>query len=123
MDLRPAKILIAIMLIVSVGAHWALLQSAAWVGMFIDYSQDSSLTISLHKTFDGQHPCCLCKAIAEGKKSEKKQQLSFQKQDFQFVTFEEKFHLTKFASCRIPSANTSAGRLPQQPPVPPPRFV
>ena len=29
-----------------------------------------SLEDAVTKTFDGQHPCCLCKQIAAGKKSE-----------------------------------------------------
>jgi hypothetical protein len=72
---RAARFCVLILLIISVGGQWALLQSAAWMGMLIDYSRDSSIKIAVSKTFDGKHPCCLCKAIAEGKKSEQKKEM------------------------------------------------
>ena len=65
--------LIAFTLICAIGGHWAILQSVAWVGMVINYSQDSSLTVALQKTFDGEHPCKLCKVVRAGKKSEQKE--------------------------------------------------
>ncbi len=42
--------------------------------MAVDYSEGTSLTVGLSKTFDGKHPCKLCKAVAEGRQSEKKQE-------------------------------------------------
>src|SRR5690348_13071416 len=61
-------------LILALGGHWALLQSVAWVGMTIENSRGLPLKEALIKTFDGKHPCSLCKFVAEGKKSEKKPQ-------------------------------------------------
>lgn len=46
--------------------------------MAVTYSHGASLKEGLRKTFDGQHPCQLCKLITEGKKSEKKQQAQLQ---------------------------------------------
>ncbi len=41
-------------------------QKHRWVGMAISYSQDSSsFSEALAKTFDGKHPCKLCKFVAE----------------------------------------------------------
>lgn len=57
----------------SLGAHWAFLQTAAWTGMIVSYSRDASLTEALSKTFDGQHPCCLCKMIQKGRADDNKQ--------------------------------------------------
>ncbi|MDB6075672.1 MAG: hypothetical protein JWO89_3312 [Verrucomicrobiaceae bacterium] len=58
---------------VSIGAQWAVLQSAAWVGMAVSYSlHEGSVTEGLSKTFDGQHPCALCDVVTKGKGSEKK---------------------------------------------------
>jgi hypothetical protein len=54
------------------GGHWAILQTAAWVGMVIEYSASDGLQIGLLKTFDGQHPCVLCNHIAQRTGSEKK---------------------------------------------------
>lgn len=54
-------------LMVSIGLHWAVLQSAAWVGMAVTYSlEKGSLVEGLSDTFDGDHPCPLCKAVESG---------------------------------------------------------
>jgi hypothetical protein len=60
------------MLCVMLGFHWGLLQSVAWVGMIVNYSCQGSIREAMSKTFDGQHPCPLCKLVREGKTSEKK---------------------------------------------------
>lgn len=56
----------------SVGAHWALLQSVAWVGMAVSYAKVVPLREALAKTFDGQHPCKICKFVREGQQSSQK---------------------------------------------------
>ncbi len=63
------------------GGHWAILQTAAWVGMIVEYSASDGLQAGLAKTFDGEHPCDLCKSIANHKGAEKKHaaQLEFGK--------------------------------------------
>lgn len=60
------------MLSATLGVHWELVQSVAWVGMIVNYSRQTSLSEAVSKTFDGQHPCCLCKLIRAGKSQEKK---------------------------------------------------
>ena len=62
-------------LVFVIGAHWALLQSVAWGGMAVNFSQTESFATALQKTFDGQHPCPLCKLVKAGQTSEKKQGL------------------------------------------------
>jgi hypothetical protein len=54
------------------GGHWAILQVGAWAGMVVSYSQQSGLIAGLLQTFDGEHPCPVCKAIECGKKREGK---------------------------------------------------
>ena len=72
---RSSKTLLGLTLAVVLGAHWLLLQSVAWVGMVVSYSQSAPLTEAISMTFDGEHPCKLCIAVKEGKKAEKKQSL------------------------------------------------
>ena len=72
---KLAKFFIVSSLICAVGGHWAILQSVAWIGMAVSYSQDSTFKEALVKTFDGQHPCQLCKALRDGKKSESRHTL------------------------------------------------
>ena len=57
-------------LVLSLGLHWTVLQSAAWVGMVVAYSKDASIGEALEKTFDGAHPCPLCKMVESGSKSD-----------------------------------------------------
>jgi hypothetical protein len=39
--------------------------------MAVGYSQEAPITVALVKTFDGNHPCGLCKFVDEGRKAEK----------------------------------------------------
>jgi hypothetical protein len=55
----------------SVGGHWAVLQSIAWARMFADFSRTESLASAVEKTFDGRHPCAMCLKIREGRAQEK----------------------------------------------------
>ncbi|WP_367873157.1 hypothetical protein [Luteolibacter sp. Populi] len=54
------------------GGQWGTLQVVAWSKMLVDYSAQDGIVQGASKTFDGAHPCCMCKAIAEGKKQESK---------------------------------------------------
>lgn len=71
---RLSKWLIVLTLTLSIGAHWTFLQSVAWVGMIVSYSHNAPLTEAFSKTFDGEHPCKLCKFVQCGKATEKKQE-------------------------------------------------
>jgi hypothetical protein len=70
-----AQLLVVFTLICAIGGHWAILQSVAWVGMVVSYSQNSTLQEALVKTFDGKHPCRVCKVVAKEKQAEQKQVL------------------------------------------------
>jgi hypothetical protein len=68
---RLSRILIVLVLLASVGGHWMLLQSVAWTRMIVERSRAASFTEAVQTTFDGAHPCSLCKRIAEGRQGEK----------------------------------------------------
>jgi hypothetical protein len=57
-------------LMLSLGLHWTVLQSAAWVGMMVSYSRGGGIGEALEKTFDGEHPCLLCKLVEAGAASD-----------------------------------------------------
>jgi hypothetical protein len=59
----------------AIGLHWAALQSIAWAGMLLNYSRTGSVASAVARTFDGRHPCPLCKAIGKGEQDGKKQDL------------------------------------------------
>lgn len=69
-----ARFLIIVALMVSIGVHWGVLQVAAWATMVKDYSAENGIWEGLKNTFDGEHPCSMCKKISEGKEAEQKQQ-------------------------------------------------
>jgi hypothetical protein len=66
------SILMALAVCSASGAHWMMLQSVAWVGMVATFAQDRPLTQAVSDALDGQHPCDMCKVIADGKSHEKK---------------------------------------------------
>jgi hypothetical protein len=121
---RTARFCILVLLIISIGGHWFLLQSAAWMGMLIDYSRDGSFTVAVCKTFDGKHPCCLCKAIAEGKKSEQKKEMQKSGGKIDFF-FSANVGAQFFSRPRFPSIIVSPvpPSWQKSPPKPPPRAV
>lgn len=53
----------ALALFLVAGGHWAMLQGVAWATMVKDFSRTESLGQAVGKTFDGRHPCSLCKKI------------------------------------------------------------
>ena len=67
---RLGCVMMALALFLVAGGHWAMLQGVAWVTMVHDFSRDASLTQAVEKTFDGKHPCAMCKKIAKAKNSE-----------------------------------------------------
>jgi hypothetical protein len=121
---RVQKLIVVSLLITAVGAQWGILQSAAWVGMFIRYSQTENMENAWTKTFDGQHPCKLCKLLKEAKKTESKSET---------LKVEDKLEGTFFPGAALlhpprPRQEFAAvtenapGRI-DAPPTPPPRLV
>ena len=66
------KTVTALVLAISIGAHWPMLQSIAWLNMLVTFSAQDGLPQAVVKTFDGKHGCNLCKFVAAGKQAEKK---------------------------------------------------
>ena len=50
------------------GGQWIALQAFAWSRMMVVYSRQGTLTEALVKTFDGRHPCKLCRAVQDAQK-------------------------------------------------------
>jgi hypothetical protein len=57
--------MIGLALFLTTGGHLAILQGVAWTNMIRDFAKTESIGTALEKTFDGQHPCTLCKKITE----------------------------------------------------------
>jgi hypothetical protein len=119
---RLPKLLLALALASSIGMHWAFFQSLAWAQMVISYSQNAPLSEALVKTFDGKHPCKLCKNIAESKRTEKQSDsdLDLKKFEFSFAPTAFFFQAPAFLDNPRP-VDDSVPILARTPPVPPPR--
>jgi hypothetical protein len=116
------KILIVVALASSIGLHWAFLQTVAWAGMIVSYAQESPLTEAVVKTFDGQHPCKLCKQIEKGKGSEKKSEYEFKASKVKFAYAPAAFIFSMRSLFWELGVASYAGHLrAPAPPVPPPR--
>ncbi len=119
---RLGKIFLVLALVAMLGAHWAALQTVAWTAMLADNLHSDSFCAAVTKTFDGNHPCDLCKAIAAGKQSEKKTEFSFQPQKLEFPPLKENFGLIAPSQFQLlPLKNFSAKSFAQKPLLQPPR--
>ena len=116
------QLLMIVAVLSATGTHWLALQSVAWSTMLAENLQTASWQRAVQKTFDGKHPCCLCKAIAKDKQSEKKSdvQVEFKKLDYSYSTFE-------FVFCppshfyEVRNGKDRAVSLTQPPSLPPPK--
>jgi hypothetical protein len=63
---KAVKVIVVSALMLSIGLHWVALQTAAFIGMAFNYTAASgSLVQGVEETFDGDHPCELCKLVME----------------------------------------------------------
>ena len=114
-------------LVLSLGLHWTVLQSAAWVGMVVAYSKDASIGEALEKTFDGAHPCSLCKMVEAGAKDDdgtgkEAQSAKIKKIDLMLATVEALVVPAPDGREYLPLMQRPVLRE-NCPPVPPPRVV
>lgn len=106
----------------AMGTHWLALQSVAWTAMLAENLHTTSWEHAIKCTFDGKHPCCLCREIARARQSEKKSDVSLElrKLDYSHTSFEFVFCApTDFYEMRDP--NDAATSLKRAPAVPPPK--
>jgi hypothetical protein len=111
--------LLVVAIVAALGGHWCLLRTVAWTTM-----QANDLAEAVQLTFDGQHPCCLCKAIAAAKKSERKAQYPAQWKRLEFLVKEEPPRLQAPTQFRLlPLIEARAESTTREPPTPPPRTL
>jgi len=92
--------------------------------MLADNLHNTSFREAVVKTFDGKHPCCLCKQIAQGKKSEKKTEFSVDLKKFDFWHHSAAFVFAAPDQFWVTDPfEASLSQLSQAPPTPPPRLV
>jgi len=122
MFVRLGKMFVVIALVAILGGHWALLQTVAWTTMLAANLSCESFSTAVSQTFDGEHPCPLCRAIAAGKKSEKKSDFTFGKTKLEYPPMARNFQLFAPVIFNLVAAeNFSAESFFSKPPLPPPR--
>ena len=118
------RILMVTALLATTGAHWAVLQTVAWTGMLAENLHSSSLHDALSMTLDGEHPCPICKAIRDGKKSEQKSDLIALVLKFEYPPVAATQQLSAPSHFYLlPRASEFAALISQEPPTPPPRGI
>jgi hypothetical protein len=111
-------------LCLSLGFHWLALQSVAWTTMLFENVRHTSLTEAVAQTFDGRHPCNLCRAVSAGKKSEKKSEVlpTIAKLDL-ICTTRTWSCLPRSVRYQFPAVFYFLPELSHAPPAPPPRSL
>jgi hypothetical protein len=90
--------------------------------MLADNLRSGSVSEAVSHTFDGKHPCPLCKAIAAGKKSEKKREITPTGQKFEFPLAQTSaLPPTPAVFELVATADDFTEAPAPQPPSPPPR--
>jgi hypothetical protein len=118
------RLVTVLVLVLSLGLHWALLQTVAWTGMIVGYSLEGSFSEALSKTFDGKHPCCVCKMIQQGRATEKKPDPQQAKTGMKLelgLMWHPTVLILGLDRERVPFADCNAASRPEEPPKPPPR--
>src|ERR1700691_3987070 len=110
------------MLLAVTGGPWSIMQVVAWTTMLAGNLRAGSFSQAVTHTFDGQHLCSVCKAIAAEKKSKGKSELTPPVTRQEFLPISGSFKSVE--SDRVPLVIVQAKfvqSLTQQPPTPPPR--
>ena len=90
--------------------------------MLVDNLTTTSFSVALQRTFDGKHPCSLCKVIAEGKKSEKRSNTPLPLKKYEGLSQLVAFAFFPPASSTLEEAPVACFEiLSHAPPTPPPR--
>jgi hypothetical protein len=70
LGIRLARTLLLLAMLLSVGLQWVVVQSAGWASMMVTYSHEYGYFSALEMTFDGAHPCALCKVAEKAAQDE-----------------------------------------------------
>lgn len=125
-----ARLLLIVTLMVSIGAHWGVLQVVAWAQMIKSYTAEKGLVQGIEETFNGEHPCKMCHKIAESKKhTDEQTPLPQDRIDLmsKWLSLPSGYIVTAVVPCDL-IPGTTAGELQlgasqweTSPPTPPPR--
>lgn len=117
-----ARTAVIVALCFSLGAYWIALQSVAWATMVVEYSQRVPLAKAMAETFDGNHPCKLCKHISSAQQSEKKRDTQPIAAKLDLICGRRAVQfIPPFKDFSFASFEAEASTLDHSPAIPPPR--
>lgn len=121
---RLGHLLLILALLVATDGHWAVLQTVAWTSMLANNLQTDSFEAAVTKTFDGEHPCAMCKVIKQGHSEERKQNQLKPKSGLKLefpLPAENLFFIVPATADDLRSVAIFSSLFPTKPPTPPPR--
>jgi hypothetical protein len=118
---RCQKILVAVMLLSMSGVSLALLQTAAWAGMLASRAPTLGVAESVKSTFDGKHPCPLCRAVETSRAPEKKTDVQLKIPRLEFPAENSRVYLVTTAGDFVVLSDEFAESISSLPLLRPPR--
>ncbi len=114
--------LLILSLLCATGGHWAMLQSVAWATMLANNARTQCLSDAITTTFDGRHPCPICRQIAQSRQSEKKSDAQLELKRLEYSLDSAVFVICPPGHFFLTGErSSSAPLLTEAPPTPPPR--
>ena len=122
---RSVQIAAALLLSLTLGLHWVVLQSVAWTAMLIERTRDTSFAVAVQTTFDGQHPCKLCQVVEAGKSAEKAPSASLKLPPIEISSLADSAVSILPQQVELPSPRRDLSWISRSecPPLPPPRLA
>jgi hypothetical protein len=119
-----ARVLLAAALLYGSGAHWLLAQGAAWAGMVAARAGRTSVAEALATTFDGRHPCRVCRIVKRGAGADSTPRAGRPAPtvDFAFASIPAVLPAAE-AARPFPDASPDFASAPRVPPSPPPNLL
>jgi hypothetical protein len=112
----------------SVGLQWGVVQIVGWVNMTVEYSHTATISDALLMTFDGKHPCKLCKLVEKAHKGTDKEDQrapdkKFEVKPLHAIHWSDEMMLNKRRAkiCFWQKHDVRAQAKRERPPLPPPR--
>ena len=123
-----ARLAVVLFACLSVGLQWSAVQVVGWVSMAVEFSRTRPVVTALEMTFDGKHPCELCKLVQDhGLRSEsEKQSPPESKSEIKLLaaTLWDNplgWPVPLFLNTSFPDEPRLSLQTKKRPPVPPPR--
>ena len=106
----------------TLGLHWVMLQSLAWVSMTISYTGEASVYAAVKMALDAKTTCVLCRVVDAGKKAEQDDPTIIVAHELEGLT--PGLHpmvIRPDTSCLEDGLSATFHARPNAPPTPPPQ--